>query len=595
MARLKLKIQRPWIPYIIFVVTLSLTLLATFYISNQTYTEDRLRFLTVVLDTNTTIRTQVETYIALLRGTTGLFAAIPDLNKDQFSGYVNSLELEKNYIGAMGLGYVEKVEGGEKDTFIQSTQQEDNDTFTIMPAGERKEYYVVRFLSRTDKKNPTSVGKDLATVPVLKTAMDNARDSGISKGSGTEIVLDKPTNKKIKIFVIFTPIYKGGDIPATITQRRKDLKGFVYMPFNINLLLNSIFGNRVLPQQINYKIYDNAKLTQQYLIYDSTALSSKNTSLYLPRFMDTRHFIVGGNIWIINYTNNPQFDLESGKDLSTIIFIGGILVCLMFFTLSRSQYIARTNAEIAASELEVSKRELQKAVSHRDNFISIASHELKTPVTSLKVYAQLLHRQFSQKGDEKTVDYLTKINRQIDKLTSLIQDLLNVSRIQKNQLTFRMEQCDINEITKEIVDNTQQITDHHKIILEGKIKRKIFCDKERISQVLINLLTNAIKYSPHSDKIIVHLTETKNEAIISVTDFGIGISKEYQRKVFDRFYRINDTNGETYPGLGIGLYISQAIVKRHGGEIKILSEKGKGSTFQFNLPFVKKHTDATKS
>lgn len=588
MARLKLKIQRPWIPYIIFVTSLALTLLATFYISNQTYTEDRLRFLNVVLDTNTTVRTQIETYIALLKGTAGLFVATPDLNKDEFSSYVNSLNLDKNYVGAIGLGYVERVEENDKATFIQTVQQEDNNGFKITPSGDRNEYYVVRYLDRTDQKSPISIGKDLATVSVLKKAMDNARDSGLSAGSGIEEIVDKQTHKKIIIFVIFTPVYKTGNIPATIEERRKNLEGFVYMPFNVNLLLSAIFGNRALPQQINYKIYDNDQLTKQYLLFDSNVLYNTNNSLYLPRFSVTRRFMVGNNTWTINYTNNPQFDLESEKNLSTFIFIGGLLVCLTFFTLSRSQYLARNRAEIAASELEISKRELQKAVSHRDNFISIASHELKTPVTSLKVYAQLLLKQFSQNGDTKTVDYLTKVNRQIDKLTSLIQDLLNVSRIQKNQLTFRMENCDINEIVKEIVENTQQITDHHKITIEGKIKKKILCDKERISQVVINLLTNAIKYSPLSDKIIVRLTETKNEAIISVIDFGIGISKEYQRKVFDRFYRISDTSGETYPGLGIGLYISQAIVKRHGGEFKIFSEKGKGSTFQFNLPFIKK-------
>jgi len=233
---------------------------------------------------------------------------------------------------------------------------------------------------------------------------------------------------------------------------------------------------------------------------------------------------------------------------------------------------------------------LQKAISHRDNFISIASHELKTPVTSLKVYAEILLRQFKNKGDEKTLDYLIKINKQIDKLTALIQDLLNVSRIQKNQMAYRMELCDLNELAKEAVENTQQITDHHKILLKGKIKRKILCDRERISQVIINLLTNAIKYSPLADKIIVTLSQNKKETLIAVSDFGIGISKEHQRKVFDRFYRISDTNGETYPGLGIGLFISQAIVKRHGGEIKIISVAGKGSTFRFNLPFTKKYS-----
>lgn len=588
MARLKLKIQQPWIPYIIFIVTLILTLIATYYVSSVTYAQDRFRFFSSVQDTNTNIHTQLETYIALLRGTAGLFAATPDLNKEEFSNYVTRLSLEKNYSGAMGVGFVEKVPDNEKDTFIQTVDAQDNAQMTIQPNEERSTYYVVRFLTRKDNKMAASVGYDLYANPIFKSAMDKARDSGSSYASGKEIIIDKPTNQKMTIFLIFTPVYQGGDVPSTVEGRRDKLVGFVFIPFNVEVLLNEIFASRTIPQLLNYKIYDSQDMTNQNLLHDSNTTNQHTAAFYLPRFHDTRNFVLGGNTWTIIYTNNPEFDLESEKNLSTIIVIGGLFVSIVFFALSRSQYTARTKAEIAASKLQASQKELQKAISHRDNFISIASHELKTPVTSLKVYAELLLRHYSKKGDKKTLDYLIKINRQIDKLTVLIQDLLNVSRIQKNQLTFRMELCDLNETAREAVENTQQITDHHKIVLEGKVKRKIVCDKERINQVIINLLTNAIKYSPLADKIVVKLETNKKEAVISVVDFGIGISREYQKKVFDRFYRVSDIDGETYPGLGIGLFISQAIVKRHGGEIRIISEKGKGSTFQFNLPFKKK-------
>src|SRR6185312_3097064 len=142
MARLKLKIQRPWIPYIIFIITLVLTLLTTAYINQQTYTEDNLRFLNAVQDTNTNIRTQIETYIAVLRGTAGLFSAESNVTKDDFVGYVTRLRLNQNYSGAMGIGFAQRIQNSDKDSFIQDVQQEDNKLITIKPVGDRSEYYV---------------------------------------------------------------------------------------------------------------------------------------------------------------------------------------------------------------------------------------------------------------------------------------------------------------------------------------------------------------------------------------------------------------------------------------------------------------------
>src|SRR5258708_2356974 len=170
--------------------------------------------------------------------------------------------------------------------------------------------------------------------------------------------------------------------------------------------------------------------------------------------------------------------------------------------------------------LDISDRkELEK---RKDDFISMASHELKTPVTSIKVFTQLLQKQFAQKNDMQSISYLSRMNGQIDKLTILISDLLDLSKIQAGQLSFHEELFDINTIVRELIELNQSTMKKHTIILEGKISKKFYGDPDRIGQVIINLLSNAIKYSPQSEKIVVRLSQNAKNIHISFEDFGIG-------------------------------------------------------------------------
>jgi signal transduction histidine kinase len=130
----------------------------------------------------------------------------------------------------------------------------------------------------------------------------------------------------------------------------------------------------------------------------------------------------------------------------------------------------------------------------------------------------------------------------------------------------------------------QRVSEKHKLILHGQIEPKVIGDPDRIRQVLINLITNAIKYSPQADRVDISSTIDGGSVIISVKDFGIGIPKSEQQKIFDRFYQASDTTGNTFPGLGLGLYISSEIIKRHNGKLWVESTPGKGSTFSFSLP-----------
>ena len=229
-------------------------------------------------------------------------------------------------------------------------------------------------------------------------------------------------------------------------------------------------------------------------------------------------------------------------------------------------------------------RELDK---RKDEFISIASHELKTPITSIKVFNQIMQKLSLQRKDKEFQHYLNRMEGQIDRLNEIITDLLDVSKIQAGKLEFKKDLFNLNDLTREIVEDIQTTTKKHRIIIEGKSLKKIFGDKDRIGQVLTNFLTNAIKYSPNTDKIVVKIIPQKNRVMVGVQDFGIGISKEDQEKIFERFYRVYSGDEKTFPGLGMGLYISSDIIERHNGKIWVESEKGKGSTFYFTLFYTK--------
>lgn len=239
---------------------------------------------------------------------------------------------------------------------------------------------------------------------------------------------------------------------------------------------------------------------------------------------------------------------------------------------------------IGASKIARDITEYKRLEQQKDDFISIATHELKTPVTSIKAYAQVLHSIFIKKEDSKSAEYLAKMDAQLNKLTNLIADLLDVNKIQSGQLQLHSDYFNFNELVEEAVEELQRTTTRHTLIKNLAPSKIIFGDRDRIGQVLTNLISNAIKYSPHSEKIVVSTQATKKLVTLSVRDFGVGIPKEKQDKVFEKFFRVSGPKQDTYPGLGLGLYISAEIIKRQNGRIWVESIKDQGSTFYFSLP-----------
>ncbi|MBC7556365.1 MAG: PAS domain-containing protein [Chryseobacterium sp.] len=234
---------------------------------------------------------------------------------------------------------------------------------------------------------------------------------------------------------------------------------------------------------------------------------------------------------------------------------------------------------------EIKKQEYQK-----NDFIKMANHELKTPITTIKGYVQLLKKMRGNSDDQFLNNSLNTIDNQVNKLNNLIGDLLDISRMENGNLPLVRRPFSLIKLVTETIEDIKASEDSHEIkfILNCDDDVEVNADKERITQVLNNLLTNAIKYAPNSKIVNVELSVDKNQAIVSVEDFGIGMNPEELLRIFERFYRVSGEDEETFPGFGIGLFIVKDILNRHNGNIWAQSEKQKGSKFYFSLPLNQK-------
>lgn len=229
-------------------------------------------------------------------------------------------------------------------------------------------------------------------------------------------------------------------------------------------------------------------------------------------------------------------------------------------------------------DITIQKLEEQR----KDDFISIASHELKTPVTSLKGVVQLLERSKDDLSGPAIPKLIDQANRSVDRITNLINDLLNTTKTTEGQLHLNIKEFNIARMLHQSLNDTP-ISEKHQIIIDGDEDITIHADEQRVVQVVINFVNNAVKYAPDSQKIYVKIEDLVDTVKVSVEDNGPGISDDKIPHLFNRYYRV-DLNGSQYSGLGLGLYISAEIIRRHNGRIGVNSSMGQGSIFWFTLP-----------
>lgn len=228
--------------------------------------------------------------------------------------------------------------------------------------------------------------------------------------------------------------------------------------------------------------------------------------------------------------------------------------------------------------------ELKEDEQRKNDFIGMVSHELKTPLTSTLAYIQLSKARVSANNDDLTFTMLERTEKQVRKMTGMINSFLNLSRLESGKIQVELQPFDLEALLKEIQQESQATVNTHEVIFHPFDPTCVTGDYEKIGQVIQNLISNAIKYSARNTTVHISCSTIGDSVQISVSDEGVGIREEDLLRIFERFYRVHDAETSNISGFGIGLYLCAEIIKRHGGKIWAESRLGEGSTFRFTLP-----------
>lgn len=245
------------------------------------------------------------------------------------------------------------------------------------------------------------------------------------------------------------------------------------------------------------------------------------------------------------------------------------------------------NAKGEVTHFVASWKDITKQIEaerHKDEFIGLVSHELKTPLTTLKTYAQILKKQARDEKQGSMEERLDRMDAQVDKLNKLINNLLEITRLEVGNLSLILKPLPLGSLIEEVIETFKLTHDKYRFKTNGTDDIEVLGDRGRLEQVLINLISNAVKFSTGKKVVEVEVEVKKNMAVVAVVDYGLGIPETQQKRLFERFYRVSGKRFDQIPGLGLGLYLSYEIIKHHQGEMWVESEPKKGSRFFFSLP-----------
>ncbi len=585
------------LPYLVLAISIILTLGATLLFYQNAQSRDYIRFNNSVGRVQSTIENRLNLYIALLKSGRGFVESTEHLNRQNFANYVKSLELEKNYAGVLGMGFNKVVLPDEREALTRQMKAEGFADFKIFPEGEREIYQTITYLEPLDERNRKAIGFDMLTEENRKQALARSRDLAAETLTAKVFLIQETEPDKQAGFLIYLPIYKGGQVPPTIQERRQNLSGYIYSPFRAEDFLRAIKGET---SEVAIRIYDGELKPENLLVqsgYDNASSfdSQKDKSLYTKSILE-----VAGRRWIIEYIPLPAFAEQSNLTWIPLIFTVGVIFSFLVFGVTYAEAASRAKLQNTAAELfelEAQKQTLlekeqrarlvaEQANTTKDEFISVVSHELRTPLNAIAGWTKILK---TENLSDNTKDLaLKKIENNLRSQTKLVEELLDYSQIVSGRINLDAKPFDFSGIFESSFHEMEPKAHGKDIILVKNNHlngQQIIGDREKIKIVILNLLSNAIKFTPAGGKVEVEVEE-KNERIeMTIKDTGRGISKDFLPHIFDRFRQDDASTTRFYGGLGLGLAISEHIVKLHNGSIEAHSEgKQKGSVFVVKIP-----------
>jgi signal transduction histidine kinase/CheY-like chemotaxis protein len=597
--------RRRWLPYVVLAVMLAVTAAVTFYVRFSVRSRDRLRFQNAVQDIQISLEGRLESYLALLRATAGLFAGSEKVTRQEFAAFVGQLNLPQKYPGVQGIGFSIRVPASERAALEKHMAAEGLSGFHVWPEDPpRAEYHSITYLEPPDWRNLRAIGYDMFAEPVRQAAMKRAAETGLPAASGKVTLVQETETPPQAGFLIYVPVYRHGAPQSTAEERWAALDGFVYSPFRCDDLFQGVVD---IERQgtLDLFVYDGTQPTEEALLHDSEPRQLAGTTRRSPRFVtQTSMDVVGdrdGRKWTLVFSSRPELGRGVEETLVPFVFLGGLLTSLALFAVTWLEIRARNDAEGVAAELRETEREREALLARerearaeaqaanvaKDEFLATLSHEMRTPLNAVLGWTRMLRS--GQLNAERTHHALEVIERNARSQAGLIEDLLDVSRIIAGKLRLNLRSVDLGAVVHATLDEMRHAAEIKHVELHDRIEAtgRVMGDADRLRQVVMNLLSNAVKFTSAGGRIDVVLDRADSEMVLTVRDTGIGIDPVFLPQVFDRFRQADSTSTRTHGGMGLGLAIVRHLVELMGGSVQADSAgEGQGATFTVKLPLL---------
>ncbi len=568
--------RHQWVPFAVLVLGVTLTGAVVVNFATRESEVAAAAFKADTLAVQRLVQVQFDTVVGVTHAAAALLAASPEINFVEFRAFVSGLQLHDRYPGLQGIGFAPRVARTQLREFVRSVALDGIQRLTVRPEGARAEYYPAVMLDPPDDNNKSVVGFDMVSSPELRLAMERARDTN---GPALTELVETSTmfSSQQRELILYLPVYRRGAPIVTVAQRRNALVGYVFSRLDPETMLRDTVA-AAASRSLAVAIYDRTGSR------DAVIVSSGDPRALLR---STAGVSVGGRDWVV-VANSRDAEIGGLPPEARRTLITGVLLTLLLFALMRVQVRAWRTAEAHATEL-------QRVDSAKDEFLAVLSHELRTPLNAMLGWLSMLRS--GSVSEERRSHALDIVERNARAQAQLIEDLLEVSRILMGKMRIEKRPVSVVPAIAAVIESLRPTAlakgvKLNDVELGSDQNFVIAADAGRFAQIITNLVSNGIKFTPAGGAVWVNVDSMADSVKISVRDTGIGISDDFLPHVFDRFRQADTSTTRTHNGLGMGLAIVRDLVGLHGGTIQAYS-KGpqQGALFVITIPLIAESGD----
>jgi signal transduction histidine kinase len=578
--------------YGVLLISLLLAGFAWYYVRQTVEAQDQVRFDETIQATQAAVDRRTDAYLAALFGARGVFLASKVVESEEWESYVEGIETKSRLEGLQALGFARYVRPDERETFVGEARKEGLPEIRpdLDPGGERSAYFPLALVAPTDEANLSMINQDAYTEQAHKVAMDAARDTGSPQATKMVYVLTGPTaNSSADLalspgFAVYLPVYAEGEPVESVAGRRRALRGFVVGYFRRDGLLDDVFGSGFDPA-IDFEVYDGADVESSSLLYDEDGVERAGEEGYDPLFSEKSRFGVAGREWSLYFATLPGFKNGAESNLPAFVLASGIGASVLLFGISWMLVRSRILAERASKDLEDANRELEGTNRELEAFSYSVSHDLRAPLRAIDGFSQILQEDYEHALDDEGRDYLGRVRVASRHMATLIDDLLELSRVGRRPL--RREPVDLARLATRIIEELRASQQGREVEFVAGEDIMAWGDASLLKVALENLLGNAWKFTAREQAARIEFGADREPGpgllppVYYVRDNGAGFDQMYADKLFGAFQRLHGQ--DEFEGTGIGLATVARIVHRHGGRVWAEGTVGEGATFYFTL------------